>query len=95
MNEGLRRKLDTLPDGPGVYLWKDAAGGVLYVGKAANLRSRVRSYFAADFPDSPTRQLFRDRIADVGIRPEVPGARNVAPPGDQHAGKCLAQRHGD
>ena len=65
MNEGLRRKLDTLPDGPGVYLWKDAAGGVLYVGKAANLRSRVRSYFAADFPDSPTRQLFRDRIADV------------------------------
>ena len=65
MNEGLLRKVDTLPDGPGVYLWKDAAGCVLYVGKAANLRSRVRSYLADDFPDSPTRQLFLSRIADV------------------------------
>jgi excinuclease ABC subunit C len=65
MNDALRRKLDTLPDGPGVYLWKDAAGEVLNVGKAANLRSRVRSYFATDFPDSATRQLFLNRIADV------------------------------
>jgi excinuclease ABC subunit C len=65
MNDALQRKLDTLPDGPGVYLWKDATGTVLYVGKAASLRSRVRSYFADDFSDSPTRELFISRIADV------------------------------
>jgi excinuclease ABC subunit C len=46
--EGLERKLETLPTGPGVYLWKDREGRVLYVGKAKNLRSRVRSYFATD-----------------------------------------------
>jgi excinuclease ABC subunit C len=65
VNDALRRKLDTLPDGPGVYLWKDASGGVLYVGKAANLRSRVRSYFANDYPESPTHHLLLERIDDV------------------------------
>ncbi len=65
MNETLQRKLDTLPDGPGVYLWKDAAGEVLYVGKAANLRTRVRSYFAPDKPDVPTHRLLLERITDV------------------------------
>jgi excinuclease ABC subunit C len=65
MNEVLQRKLDTLPDGPGVYLWKDAAGAVLYVGKAANLRTRVRSYFASDAPLLPTTRLLLPRIADV------------------------------
>ena len=66
MNEALQRKLDTLPDGPGVYLWKDAAGEIVYVGKAANLRSRVRSYFANDTnPESPTHHLLVARIADV------------------------------
>ena len=43
----LIEKLDALPNKPGVYLMKDAAGTILYVGKAVNLRARVRSYFQA------------------------------------------------
>jgi len=63
--EALRRKLESLPDSPGVYLWKDAGGGVLYVGKAANLRARVRSYFTADHAGSAKTQLLVRLIADV------------------------------
>jgi excinuclease ABC subunit C len=65
ISDALQRKLDTLPEGPGVYLWKDAAGEILYVGKAKRLRSRVRSYFAADFTASPKHQLLQRLIADV------------------------------
>jgi excinuclease ABC subunit C len=63
--EALQRKLDTLPDGPGVYLWKDANGDILYVGKAKRLKSRVRSYFAVDFDSSPKNRLLQRLIADV------------------------------
>ena len=42
------RLTDRLPRKPGVYLFRNRAGDVLYVGKAANLRSRVRSYFSTD-----------------------------------------------
>jgi excinuclease ABC subunit C len=63
--DALTRKLETLPDGPGVYLWKDARGEVLYVGKAKRLKSRVRSYIAADFATSPKNELLQRLIADV------------------------------
>jgi excinuclease ABC subunit C len=45
MNQALRDKIARLPAEPGVYLMKDRAGRVIYVGKAVNLRARVRSYF--------------------------------------------------
>lgn len=44
----LREKVAQLPNAPGVYLYKDGFGTVLYVGKAKNLRNRVRSYFNED-----------------------------------------------
>ncbi len=58
-------KLPHLPDGPGVYLWKDADGGILYVGKAKSLRSRVRSYFGADHVESPKTEHLVRKVADV------------------------------
>ena len=63
--DALQRKLDTLPDGPGVYLWKDAEGAVLYVGKAKRLSARVRSYFAPDAYAPPKLRVLRRHIADV------------------------------
>lgn len=64
-SEGLERKIAALPDQPGVYLWKDARGGVLYVGKASSLRQRVRSYLAADAGDDPKNRRLRRLLADV------------------------------
>ena len=57
--------LATLPDDPGVYLWKDSDGRVIYVGKAKNLRSRVRAYFAADFASSQRLALLQRSIAGI------------------------------
>jgi excinuclease ABC subunit C len=74
--DALERKLDTLPDRPGVYLWKDAEGIVLYVGKAKSLRQRVRSYLSADADHSPKHRLLQKLIADVEtiVVPSEPGA---------------------
>jgi len=59
-----------------VYLWKGGDGEVLYVGKAKRLRSRVRSYFATDFADSPRNRLLQRLIADVEtiVVPSEPGS---------------------
>ena len=60
-----REKAAQLPESPGAYLFKDAGGTVLYVGKARNLRSRVRSYFTESrWVDAKTGSLVRE-IADL------------------------------
>jgi excinuclease ABC subunit C len=60
-----REKALQLPEKPGVYLFKDAGGVVVYVGKARSLRSRVRSYFLESrWMDAKTESLARE-IADL------------------------------
>src|SRR6202045_3796233 len=60
-----REKAALLPDAPGVYLFRDAGGTVLYVGKAISLRSRVRSYFLeSSWVNAKTGSLARE-IADL------------------------------
>ena len=43
VSEAVREKVRNLPTQPGVYLWKDEKGKIIYVGKAVNLRNRVTS----------------------------------------------------
>jgi excinuclease ABC subunit C len=61
----LREKVAQLPFVPGVYLYKDAAGQVIYVGKAKSLRNRVRSYFS------------EDKLADVKTGTLISEARDI------------------
>jgi excinuclease ABC subunit C len=60
----LLQKIRTLPTGPGCYLYKNAEGVVIYVGKAKNLRSRVRSYFlaATQANNAKTGSLMREAV---------------------------------
>jgi excinuclease ABC subunit C len=64
---GLKEKLETLPAQPGVYLFKDREGGVVYVGKARSLRDRVRSYFQAGRPVEVWRGDLAAQIADLDL----------------------------
>lgn len=57
MNERLSAKLKGLPDSPGVYMMKNAAGRIIYVGKAKNLKNRVRSYFHSREHDIKTQAM--------------------------------------
>lgn len=53
VNDKIRAKVEALPDSPGVYRWKDKDGRIIYVGKAKNLKNRVRSYVREDKNRSP------------------------------------------
>jgi excinuclease ABC subunit C len=60
-------RLKTVPQAPGVYIWKDAQGKILYVGKSKSLRDRMRSYFGAPQGlSSKTRRLV-GQVADFEI----------------------------
>ena len=64
MNEALKEKLKTLPVYPGVYFHKNETGEIIYVGKAAVLKNRVRQYFQNTKKDPKTAALVAE-IADT------------------------------
>ncbi|MFN3652407.1 MAG: excinuclease ABC subunit UvrC [Armatimonadota bacterium] len=65
MTPDLQHQLAQLPDKPGCYLFKDAAGEVLYVGKAEVLRNRVRSYFQESAAHSSRIRIMVSRVASL------------------------------
>ncbi len=62
----LKTKIAQLPDAPGVYIFKDAPGKIIYIGKAKSLKKRVQSYFRGAL-DSKT-QAMASKIADLEYR---------------------------
>jgi excinuclease ABC subunit C len=65
MNEVITQKLKDLPKSPGVYFHKDASGEIIYVGKAAVLRNRVRQYFQKSRARDPKTEALVADITDV------------------------------
>ncbi|HEY5477359.1 MAG TPA: excinuclease ABC subunit UvrC [Tepidiformaceae bacterium] len=64
ISEKIRKQLAALPAKPGVYLMRNAAGEVIYVGKAAKLKDRVRSYFGSPHMMEPKTRALREVIED-------------------------------
>ena len=67
MSERVKEALRTIPARPGVYLFRDGDGRVLYVGKAKSLRPRVRGYFAASGPGRAGLWKLVARVADIEV----------------------------
>ena len=67
MPSPVEEQLKRLPAKPGVYLFRDDRGQVLYIGKAKSLRPRVRSYFQASPDSRSTIQTLPERVADVEV----------------------------
>ena len=61
----LQQKLENLPAAPGVYLYRDTAGKIIYIGKALSLRQRVRSYFQESRPLDPKTERLVAEVADL------------------------------
>jgi len=64
ISEKLRKQLAALPARPGVYIFRNARGEVIYVGKAARLKDRVRSYFGSPHGLEPKTRALREQIDD-------------------------------
>ncbi|MCD6442912.1 MAG: excinuclease ABC subunit UvrC [Thermotogae bacterium] len=67
MDPDLRKKAEKFPNRPGVYIFKDANGDPLYIGKAKNLRKRVLSYFNPNVPDKIKAMLKEARQIDCVV----------------------------
>src|SRR5438105_14713253 len=67
MPDQVQEKLKTLPARPGVYLFRDSSGDVLYIGKAKSLRPRVRSYFQRTTDGRATIRYLPERVADIEV----------------------------
>jgi excinuclease ABC subunit C len=74
--DSILEKIPHLPESPGVYLWRDADGTVLYVGKAKKLRSRVRSYVTNDHLESVRTRALMQQAA---------GLDTIVVPSEAHA----------
>lgn len=67
LQDSLKDKLSGLPTGPGIYQYKNSVGKVIYVGKAKNLRNRVRSYFQAGKPQDAKTKAMISHICDLEV----------------------------
>lgn len=65
MHQGLKNKLNNLPAQPGIYQFYDQDGQLLYIGKAKNLKSRVRSYWQKNNQLTPAKQLMVSLIKKI------------------------------
>ena len=65
ITDAVQAKLDNLPSGPGVYLFKDRTGKSIYIGKAKSLRHRVRSYFQQQRLADQKTEVLRGTIHDL------------------------------
>lgn len=63
--EALLQKVRDIPRNPGVYLFKNSSGEIIYIGKASSLRDRVSSYFHSNHADSPKTAYMVTKIADL------------------------------
>ena len=87
MKDRIQTQLEALPAKPGVYLFRDADGRVLYIGKAKSLRSRVRSYFQRGGDGRAQMGQLVGRVADVEVI--VTGTETEA----LHVEQNLVKRH--
>ncbi|MFQ5451487.1 MAG: excinuclease ABC subunit UvrC [Nitrospinaceae bacterium] len=65
MQKNIAEIIKEIPRRPGIYLMKDAKGGILYIGKAKSLNSRVRSYFQNSRSLHPRTRVFIARVRDI------------------------------
>ena len=89
LEDAVKRRLQAVPEAPGVYLFRDNRSQVIYVGKALRLRDRLRSYFTPGNAQTarvaelirkatPTRLVFRAQALRVAAFGELTGKRRHA-----------------